>query len=151
MIMDSKTAMRQACERAGIKNVAAALNVSQTALYNQINDPNRSDLLQRFVDFVNACGDDMPLHWVCEECNGVFIKNPDIRVDPGTSANKSISDSLKKFGDVIREISTAIADQHITMDEAERIRKEWEDLKMLMESFVLSCEFGYHNRTNPGV
>ncbi|MDD3117599.1 MAG: hypothetical protein PHQ27_00320 [Victivallales bacterium] len=149
--MDSKTAMRQACEQAGVKNVAAALNVSQTALYNQINDKNRSDPLQRFVDFVNACGDDMPLHWACEECNGVFIRNPDIRVDPDTSVNQSISDSLKKFSDVIREISVAISDQHITPDEAESIRQEWEGLKTLMEAFVLSCEFGYHNPAPPEI
>ncbi len=144
--MDSKAAMRQACEKVGIKNIALALNISQTALYNQINDDKRSDLLQRFVDFVNACEDDTPLNWVCEQCNGLFIKNPDIQVKEVKSPTQSISDSLNKFSDVIKEISNAIADQRITLDEAEGIRAKWEELKTLMEAFVLSCEFGYHNK-----
>ncbi len=144
--MDSKEAMRRACENVGIKTVAEALGLSQTAIYNQINDENRKDILAKFVDFVNACGDDSPMVWACEQLNGMFIRNPEVTVDHFQDANQCVSDTLREFSDVIKEISIALQDNRVTRDEADRIRKEWEELKLLLESFVLACEFGYLNK-----
>ena len=77
--MDSKEAMRVACKDVGVKNVAAAIEVSPTGLYNQINDPERNDILNKFVDFNNACENDIAIRWACEELNGIFITNPDLK------------------------------------------------------------------------
>ncbi len=144
--MDSKEAMRRACENVGIKTVAESLGLSQTAIYNQINDEHRKDILAKFVDFVNACGDDSPMVWACEQLNGMFIRNPEVTVDRFQNANQCVSDTLREFSDVIKEISIALQDNKVTRDEADRIRKEWEELKLLLESFVLACEFGYLNK-----
>ncbi len=140
--MNSKEAMRIACGTAGVKSVAASLGLSATAIYNQINDESKNDILQRFVDFVTACEDDTPIHWVSEQLNGVFVKNPDISVDPKVILDDYVPNSLKEFSDVIKEISIAMKDNQVTRDEAEKIRKEWEELKILLETFVLACEFG---------
>jgi hypothetical protein len=142
--MDSKEAMRIACKRIGVKNVAEALGQSPTSLYNQINDPNKSDVLEKFVEFTSACEDDTPITWACEQLNGVFIKNPKIQVDQHQLIEDCVPRSLKEFSDVIKEISEALKDGKVSKDEAGDIRKEWEELKVILESFVLACEFGYH-------
>lgn len=144
--MDSKEAMKLACRKAGVKIVAEALGVSPTAIYNQINDSSKGDILRKFVDFTAACEDDTPIRWACEELNGVFIKNPELIVEPEKAARDYVSDALKEFSDVIREIGISMADNRITAEEAQRIRKEWEELKALLEAFVLSAEFGYINK-----
>jgi hypothetical protein len=142
--MDSKEAMRIACKRIGVKNVAEALGQSPTSLYNQINDQNKSDVLEKFVEFTSACEDDTPITWACEQLNGVFIKNPQIQVDQHQLIEDCVPRSLKEFSDVIKEISEALKDGKVNKDEAVNIRKEWEELKVILESFVLACEFGYH-------
>jgi hypothetical protein len=145
--MNSKEAMKTACSRIGIKVVAEALGVSSSAIYNQINDESKNDILQKFVDFVSACEDDTPIEWACEQLNGVFVKNPDLMVKNTDIVQNYVPNSLKEFSEVIREIGIAMADGKVTADEAERIRKEWEDLKRLLETFVLACEFGYVDKT----
>ena len=140
--MDSKEAMRQACKKVGVKNVAELLGVSPTAIYNQINDPDKHDILERFVDFANACESDIPIQWACEQLNGTFIPNREVKVDMN-SYRSCVSDALREFGEVISEIGRAMEDGVVTAEEARSIRKEWEDLKRVLESFVLAGEFGY--------
>lgn len=147
--MNSKEAMRIACSNAGVKAVAASLGLSPTAIYNQINDDAKNDILQRFVDFVAACEDDTPIQWASEQLNGVFVKNPEITVDPEVILDDYVPNSLKEFSDVIKEISIAMKDNKVTKDEADKIRKEWEELKILLETFVLACEFGMINPDKP--
>lgn len=146
--MDSKEAMRLACAEVGIKTVAESLGLSQSALYNQMNDAGRQDLLGKFVDFTAASESDLPIRWACEQLNGMFVRNPDLKVtaDDRSRATDCISLSLREFSDVIREISDAMKDGRITRQEAENIRKEWEELKITLESFVLSCEFGFRGK-----
>lgn len=139
--MNSKEAMRKACEESGIKAVADALGMSSSAIYNQINDPNKSDILGKFVDFVNACGNDVPITWACGELDGLFIRNPDSRVSEHVDPN-CVPDALKEFGDLIKEIGSALDDGKVSRKEAESIRREWDELKVLLESYVLSCEMG---------
>ncbi len=141
--MDSKEAMKQSCQKVGVKTIAEALGLSATAIYNQINDDSKNDILQRFVDFTTACEDDTPIRWASEELNGVFIKNPDLTVNKDDIMRNCVSNSLKEFSDVIKEIGEALQDKKVTSDEAQKIRKEWEELKVLLETFVLACEFGY--------
>ncbi|MFA7232390.1 MAG: phage regulatory CII family protein [Victivallaceae bacterium] len=142
--MDSKQAMKQACKQAGLKNVAESLGISPTALYNQINDSGKNDILQKFVDFTAACEDDTPIVWACEQLNGIFVKNPAIQVEAEKDNNNYIPSALKEFSDVIKVISEALKDNSISQMEAARIRKEWEELKIILETFVLRCEFGYN-------
>ena len=142
--MDSKEALKAACKVVGVKVVAESLGMSPTAIYNQINDPDKHDLLEKFVDFNNACENDICVKWVCEELNGTFIKNDDIKVEAG-NYNNCMSDALREFGGMISEIGKALEDGVVTSDEAVAIRKEWEDVKRVMESFVLAGELGYIN------
>jgi hypothetical protein len=141
--MTSGEAMKAACEQVGVKEVATTLGVSPTWIYNQVNDPEKKDLFQRFVEFSEACGNDIPLQWVCEQFNGYFVKNPEIRVKNEKIDEKIVSGAVKEFGDVLQEVGKAMHDGSVSKSEASKIRSEWEDLKRLLESFVLACEFGY--------
>ena len=139
--MNSKDAMREACEEMGIKAVADALDISPSAIYNQINDNEKKDILGKFVDFVNACGNDIAINWACGELNGFYIKNPETRVPENVDPD-CVPEALKEFGDVIKVIGSALSDGCVTRKEAEIIRREWDELKMLLETYVLSCEMG---------
>ncbi len=142
--MTSKDAMKAACAECGVKAVAEYLGVSPSALYNQMNDESRVDILARFVEFVSACGNDIAVEWACAELNGIFVKNPDVLVERGDAdVAGSVPEALREFGDVIGEIGAALEDGRVTPQEAERIRCEWDSLKILLEKFVLSCEMGF--------
>jgi hypothetical protein len=95
--MNSKEAMKIACQKIGVKVVAESLGLSPTAIYNQINDESKNDILQKFVDFVSACEDDTPIQWACEELNGIFVKNPEISVKQKNLMRDCVSNSLKEF------------------------------------------------------
>ena len=143
--MNSKEALKKSCEDRGVKEIAESLRISPTAIYNQINDPDKNDILNKFVDFVNACGNEIPVEWVCEQLNGIFIKNPDVTAKHDSMTPPYVPAALKEFSDVIREISNAMSDETVTADEAAKIRKEWDELKVVLERFVLACELGYIN------
>ena len=138
--MDSKEAMKKACEDVSVAKVAECLKLSKTALYNQMNDPDRQDILQKFIEFNAACENDISLGWVCEECNGVFVKNPDTEKIKQQISDNCIPDSLQEFSDVIREISKAMKDGNVSREEVKIIRKEWEEVKIILETAILSWE-----------
>jgi len=144
--MDSKEALKKACEEKGVKEIAESLRISPTAIYNQINDPDKNDVLNKFVDFVNACGNNIAIEWVCEQLNGIYVKNPDIVAKHDSMQPPYVPNALKEFGDVILEIGKAMEDESISTEEAAKIRKEWDELKIVLERFVLACEFGYMDK-----
>jgi len=146
--VNSKEAMREACAAAGVKTVARQLGVTPTALYNQINDLAKPDVLRRFVDFADATGNDLAIEWVCEELGGCFVRNPAVSVLRGMRAGDYISSSVKEFGDMLREIGESLSDGRVTKVEAVKIRKAWEELKRMLESFALSCECGFHDQVD---
>ncbi len=138
--MESRETMVKACEELGVKHVAAEMEVSTSVLYNQINDPNRTDLLKRFIDFCKATENDTTITWACEKLGGVFIPNKEISAEEIEAVSTAyVSKSVKEFGDVITVIGEAIQDGEITANEALKIKKEWEDLKRLLEGFVHVC------------
>lgn len=65
-------------------------------------------------------------------------------MEAGNDKNNYIPSALKEFSDVIKVISEALKDNSISQAEATKIRKEWEELKIILETFVLRCEFGYN-------
>jgi hypothetical protein len=138
--MTSKDTMKIAAKDTGVKEVARCLGMSASTLYNQMNSDDKNDLMQRFVDFSTLCGNDIAIKWACEQLGGTYVPN---LTDLGdVTPHECISESLKEFSDVIRAIGGAIEDGIITQKEAGLIRKEWDDVKSLLESFVFACEVG---------
>ena len=141
--MTSKEALKLACKDRGVKEIAESLSISPTAIYNQINDPDKNDILNKFVDFVNACGNDIPILWAAEELNGMFLKNPEILAKKDEIHQNYVPEALQDFANVIKEIGQSMADGRVSPEEAEAIRGKWEKLKVLLETFVLACELGF--------
>ncbi len=138
--MDSRGTMKAACDNVGIKCVADKMGVSSSVLYNQMNEDKRIDLLKRFVDFCEATESDIPIKWACEKLGGVFVPNKEVSDEElGAVTTTYVSKSVKEFGDVITVMGEAIEDGVITENEALKIKKEWDELKTLLESFVHVC------------
>jgi hypothetical protein len=58
---------------------------------------------------------------------------------------------LKEYSEVLEAVMESYADKnHIDLDGAKRIRKEWEDLKRTGEQFVFGCEQGIFNSSEKG-
>ena len=87
----------------------------------------------------------------CFDTSGSFYPNipgdhfpyqPDI-VKLDMALVRNTQSMIKEFSDLLKEISKSIEDDNlIDKEESEKIRREWEDLKSLTESFVAGCEKG---------
>ena len=142
--MTSKDVMKSACKLKGVKQVATAMKIAPTALYNQMNrNLENPDFIQRFLDFCVASESDEPVRWASSNLNGFFVKNPEVALNKtDVPAHKYVSECLKEFGHLINKVGEAIKDGSISKGESHNIRKEWDDLKSLIETFVSACENG---------
>jgi hypothetical protein len=53
---------------------------------------------------------------------------------------------VRDFSELLDEITESIEDDSkIDAEEADQIRQKWEDLKAVVERFVVSCEKGHYH------
>jgi len=82
-----------------------------------------------------------PLEWLCERADGFFISNGAIDLSESEYSLTHTQRIVKEFGDLLHAISEGLnEDRLVDGEEAERIRKEWEDLKRAGEAFVIAAE-----------
>jgi hypothetical protein len=82
------------------------------------------------------------LHWLCEQQWCFRTDNHEV-TDANSSVLENTQTILKEFSELLEAVTESYAhQQRIDPEEAIRIRKEWEDLKRVAESFVFSCETG---------
>ncbi len=140
--MHSHEIIKRALQQRGAKQVASDLDVSLSLLYKWSEPSTQSGAtnpLDKTVELAAACGNTVVLEWLCQRFGGVFVKNPDARqgrVDVLVETQRI----LKEFSDVLSAVSTAWADARVSPTEAAAIRKEWDELKSVAETFVLACE-----------
>ena len=141
-----------------MKALAAKLKLSPALVYKwcQLFDPEDPDSsgtrnpLDRLADVYEFTGDMEVVNWLCRQANGFFTPNPEV------DARRFHIDLLigtqslvKEFSDMLEEVSRSIADDGaIAPGEAARIRRHWETLKRVAESFVVSGESGLFNNGN---
>jgi hypothetical protein len=158
--MKSHEVMKRAIDRVGIKSVAAELRLSKSLLYKWCEErpdarqPERSGAtnpLDRVAALIRITRDPALSAWLCEQADGFFVENPK-PPRPGQVSGEILQNTqrlLKEFSDVLDEVSRALRDDlGIDLQEAARIRREWEELKTLAEGFVRGCEQG-HFATHP--
>lgn len=129
----------------GVKEVAQHLGLSSALLYKWCLPPDASGALNpldRIGELVRYLNDPRPLQWLCQEANGFFVHNPNALQARNTPVLTATHQMMREFSELLAAISESVGDQSIDAQEARRIRKEWEDLKMLTESFVVACEQG---------
>lgn len=151
--MESHAVLRKTIGSLGAKALAAELGVSTSLVYKwcepkaQATDPGADNPLDRLLTICQATGDVAPVEWLCNQTDGFRADNPVTELQAG-AVLKSTQQILKEFSDVLEAVSQSYDHgNRIDKKEASRIRKEWEDLKVIAESFVTACEAGQFDRT----
>jgi hypothetical protein len=151
--MLSHELLRAILEDYGTKRAAAALDVSESLLYKW-SEPSGEDRsgamnpLDRIADLLDATGDTRIAAWVCERAGGYYVANAKGNSVGGQLAPAS-SRVFQQFAEMLSVVATSVEDNHVSKAEAKAIREEWEELKSLVEGFVVSCENGTLNPIPP--
>lgn len=153
LVMKSHEILRKAIYTAGVKSVASDLGLSTSLLYKWCEDREGPDAagadnpLDRLLKICTATEDHTPVDWLCAQLGSVRVDNPEVVTEP-LSVLETTQRILKEFSDVLEAVSESYNhDYRIDEKESQRIRFEWDELKMVAESFVMACEAGrYESR-----
>jgi len=152
--MKSHEVLKQAIAEKSIKAMAAKMGLSTSLVYKWCqeppvdDDPDQSGAknpLDRVAEIYHLTGNPAVIAWICEQAGGYFVENPKTlsAEAAGHSVLNTTQEMIKEFSDLLSEVSAAVKDgSGIDENEAERIRREWEQLKRKAESFVMGCEKG---------
>ncbi len=148
----SDEVLKLAVDKIGAKALAAELKLSPALVYKwcqpfDAEDPDSSGArnpLDRLAEIVQHTGDMDVVNWLCHQAGGFFTPNPEVDAKKyNTDLLMGTQQLVKEFSDMLEEVSRSIAnDGAITPDEAARIRRHWETLKRVAESFVVCGESG---------
>lgn len=151
--MESHEVLGQSFKELGVKHLASEMGLSVPLLYKwcQPNegkgDSGAVNPLDRVAEIVRLTGDRRPLEWLCTQAGGFFVAD-----GPPTEAKlpalvQQTHRILKEFSELIEAISTGMADDgRIDRLETKRIREEWQQMKTIVEGFVMACEKGCYDR-----
>lgn len=140
--MKSHDVIKQTLDALGAKQVAAELGVSSSLLYKwsePSEDSGAANPLDRVAQLSKATNDPRCVMWLCQEMAGVYVKNPS-PLGGKADVLQATQRLLKEFSDLLLAVSLAWEDSLVSAAEAARIRAEWDELKSIAETFVLSCE-----------
>ena len=144
--MKSHEVLKQSMESYGVKYIAAELNLSPSLLYkwnqSQYNAGSTANPLDRVIELHKVTRDDNIIQWVCNKAGGFFVKNIETEGKHSEELFRSTQKILQEFSEMLGAITDSKLDGEISGAEAEKIRKEWEDMKSIAEQFVVSCERG---------
>jgi len=147
--MESYEVLKRAASEIGVKCLAADMGLSSSLVYKwcQAKEGRYASGAENPLDRVRKIcaltGDHRPIAWLCEQINGYYVKNPDLAEEPELPLLRVTQEILKEFSELLDVVSDSIEnDGKVDAGEAARIRKEWEDLKSVTESFVTACERG---------
>ena len=151
--MKSHEVLKQAIAAGNIKSMASKMGLSTSLVYKWCQEPPADEVpeqsgtknpLDRVVELYKLTGDAVVISWVCQQAGGYFVENPKREPVPaGAAVLMNTQALIKEFSDLLSEVSKAVEDgSGIDRDEAEKIRREWEQLKRKAECFVVGCENG---------
>jgi hypothetical protein len=160
--MKSYEVIQKAVDEPGVKAVAAALKVSQALVYKwceppaDSEDPDQSGAknpLDRVREMYALTKDIRLVRWLCNEAGGFFVSNPDLELRK--SFDEAIfgetREMVREFSELLDTITeSAETEPGIVPDEADDIREKWEDLKAVVERFVIACEKGVYHPLKKG-
>jgi len=152
--MESHDVLRKTIGTVGDKALAAELGVSTSLVYKwcepkaNATDPGAGNPLDRLLKVCQLTSDVTPVEWLCCQTNGFRVDNPAPQ-SHDAAVLKSTQRILREFSEVLEAVSQSYEHANrIDRKEATRIRKEWEDLKRVAESFVMACEAGTFDRVD---
>jgi len=146
--MQSHELLREVFQKCSPKQVAAELGLSLSMIYKWSEPPDpatgsgSANPLDRIDALLHCTKDPRLIQWICERGGGFFILNPETNKPHPSFLIPATNEIVQEFADLLAVIATAAADNQITDRESEQIRRRWEALKIVTESFVACCENG---------
>jgi hypothetical protein len=144
--MQSHELLREVFHNANPKAVSDQMNLSLSMIYKWAEPPEggsgATNPLDRLEQLIKATDDPRVPQWVCERAGGFFIRNPKTHWPHPYYLVPATNQIVQEFADLLSVVAQAAADDHISPDEAKKIRRRWEDLKTVTEGFVHACEEG---------
>jgi hypothetical protein len=150
--MQSHELLREVLQTTSPKQVAADLGLSLSLIYKWAEPPEgeagsgAANPLDRIDALLRSTNDPRLVHWICQRAGGFFIRNPKAHHAHPDYLVPATNEILQEFADLLAVIAGAAADNHVSADEAKKIRARWEELKTVTESFVRCCEEGNFRR-----
>lgn len=160
--MKSYEVIRQAVDEPGVKAVAAALKVSAALVYKwceppaDSEDPDQSGArnpLDRVREMYMLTRDIRLIRWLCNEAGGFYVANPvpELRKTLDETIFGETRAMVRDFSELLDTVTESVDDDaQVDADEADAIRQRWEDLKAILERFVISCEKGHFRLKKTG-
>jgi hypothetical protein len=146
--MHSHELLREIFQSTSPKQIAADLNLSRSMIYKWSEAPHPDAVTASFnpldrIDQLIQCTQDARIvHWICQRAGGFFIRNPKTHHAHPDFLIPATNQIVQEFADLLAVVASAATDNHISASEAGTIRKRWEDLKSVTETFVHCCEEG---------
>jgi transcriptional regulator with XRE-family HTH domain len=145
--MESYEIFKEAFKKSSPKAIAAELGVSLSLVYKWAQEQSESgsgsrNPLDRLLEIIRLTEEERIVTWLCEKCNGYFVRNPKSSCDKGFEVLPATNEIVAQFAGLLSQISKAALDSSITKNEAQDIREKWDQLKCFGEGFVRCCEEG---------
>ncbi len=149
--MESHELLHEVFSKASVKQVASDLGLSLSMVYKwaEPDDGTGSGAvnpLDRIEALVRTTADERLVQWICQRAGGFFIKNPKSQWPHAHFLIPATNEIVQEFADLLSVVATAASDNHISREEARKIRARWEELKSATEGFVRCCEEGNFSR-----
>ena len=144
--MKSHEVLREVLKSTSAKQIASDLNLSLSLIYKWAEGPGTDAVSSSFnpldrVDQLFQSTQDLRLiHWQCERAGGFFIKNPKTHHAHPDYLIPATNQIVQEFADLLAVVANAAGDNEVDTEEARKIRKRWEQLKTVTETFVHCCE-----------
>jgi hypothetical protein len=146
--MKSYELLREVLQTTSAKQVSADLGLSLSLIYKWAETPNEElgtgalNPLDRVDQLIQSTKDPRVIHWLCQRAGGFFVRNPKTHHAHPDFLIPATNQIVQEFADLLAVIASAAGDNHIDPTESKTIRKRWEELKAVTETFVACCEQG---------
>lgn len=154
--MDSYEVLKRSVSDLGVKSVASDLGLSTSLIYKWCQPSGFEDSsgagnpLDRLAKLYELTQDTGPIEWICQKADGYFVANVPTREIDAIPLLHMTRLIVREFSELLDVLTASIEnDGVIDLEEADKIRTEWEKLKSTAESFVTSCEKGVYE-SKPG-
>lgn len=147
-LMHSHELLREVFQKTSAKQVSGDLGLSLSLIYKWAEPPDpasgsgSANPLDRIEALLRSTNDPRIVQWIAERAGGFFIKNPRATNAHPDFLIPATNEIVQEFADLLAVVATAAGDNHISVEEARRIRRRWEELKAVTECFVRCCEEG---------
>ncbi len=145
--MQAHELLREVFENCTPKTISAEMGLSLSLVYKWAEPPHQSltptgNPLERVAQLMRCANDPRIPQWICQRSGGFFVRNPKTTNAHPDFLIPATNEIVQEFADLLAVIANAAADNQIDTKEAKNIRRRWEELKAVTETFVACCEAG---------